>query len=249
MSKPQSIIIDPWTDFPKQPYHSILRDDFCHDKTYVEKLQFKNDRGTVNLKAAVDYKKDAWKVTDEVKFWFQISNNRSLYAKIKSSDYVKWQYDHGTVEWQGRKWNVYAGMNTDKTLQKMALKVGVSNLCERLTCDNRIRWNWMKHSSDVYWYNRSVLSHQKWKFTSLSVYDFSNKVLQKNNILVSYTHDNQHSAYLRAEVKDFRKKNPDLNQPLSFFDNLIFNYVNVVDEKTKAAVEVSSYSIFRFLIT
>lgn len=238
MSKPQSIIIDPWTDFPKQPYYSILRDDFCHDKFYVEKLQFKNNKGAVNIKATMDSKSGEWKIADEVKLWFELQNNKSVYGKIKSSDYLKFQYDNGVVEWQNRKWNIYGGFNTDKGLKKWSFKLGVAHLSDQFNSDNRLRVNYSSSGSESIWYNRSVLSHQKWKFGLLHVYNFSTNVLQKNAFLISYTHDAQHSAYLRGEVQGFRKKNPDLNEPLSILDNVIFNYVNVINDKTKAAIEV-----------
>lgn len=49
MSKPESLKIDPWTDFPKQPY-SIFTEDFPHDKLYTFKLNSKSDKSTVNVK-------------------------------------------------------------------------------------------------------------------------------------------------------------------------------------------------------
>jgi len=52
MSKPESIRVEPWSDFPKQSY-SILTDDFPHEKLYTAKVNSKGDRSTVNIKAVV----------------------------------------------------------------------------------------------------------------------------------------------------------------------------------------------------
>jgi len=52
MSKPESIKIDPWTDFPRQPY-TLLTDDFVHDKLFTLKVNAKGDRSTVNVKSNV----------------------------------------------------------------------------------------------------------------------------------------------------------------------------------------------------
>lgn len=49
----------------------------------------------LKIKEAVSQKKDSWSVADEVKLWFDLPNNRSIYTKIKSSDYIKIHYDHG----------------------------------------------------------------------------------------------------------------------------------------------------------
>lgn len=40
MSKPESIKIDPWTDFPRYS-NGIFGDDFVHDKLFVAKLAAK----------------------------------------------------------------------------------------------------------------------------------------------------------------------------------------------------------------
>lgn len=48
-SKPNSIKVEPWTDFPKQSY-SIHGDDFCHSKPFVAKFTAKGSRSTLNIK-------------------------------------------------------------------------------------------------------------------------------------------------------------------------------------------------------
>lgn len=49
MSKPESIKIEPWADFPRQSY-SIFGDDFVHDKLFVTKVAAKGSRSTINIK-------------------------------------------------------------------------------------------------------------------------------------------------------------------------------------------------------
>jgi hypothetical protein len=48
-SKPNSIKVEPWTDFPRQSY-SIHGDDFCHSKPFVAKFTAKGSRSTLNIK-------------------------------------------------------------------------------------------------------------------------------------------------------------------------------------------------------
>lgn len=57
MSKPESIKIEPWTDFPKLPY-SFITDDFVYDKLFVGKVNAKGGKSTVNLKATVGVDKN-----------------------------------------------------------------------------------------------------------------------------------------------------------------------------------------------
>ena len=94
MSKPESIKIDPWVGFPRQPY-SMIDDDFCHEKAFVAKIAAKTSKSTINIKETVNSKKGVWSVADEVKLWFDLPNNHSLYTKVKSTDYIKIHYDHG----------------------------------------------------------------------------------------------------------------------------------------------------------
>lgn len=94
MAEPQSIKNEPFTDFPRQAY-SIISDDFCHEKNLVTKISAKTSKSVIKIKESITNKKDKWSVADEVKLWFDLPNNRSLYAKVKSSDYIKVHYDHG----------------------------------------------------------------------------------------------------------------------------------------------------------
>ena len=80
------------------------------------------------------------------------------------------------------------------------------------------------------------MNKDKFKIGFLSVFNIGTKVLEKNNVLVAYTHDSQHSLYFRGENEGYRRRNPSLEDPTSIFDNIIVDYVNNVDKKTKAAV-------------
>lgn len=54
-TKPASIKVEPWSDFPRQSY-TIHTDDFCHEKPLVAKFAAKGSRSTLNLKETVSSK-------------------------------------------------------------------------------------------------------------------------------------------------------------------------------------------------
>lgn len=137
---------------------------------------------------------------------------------------------------------MYASFNSNKLLKNILLKAGVHHLGENCQSDNRIRVNFQETGTDYHWYHRTVIQKDKYRFGFLGVYDLGRKVLQKNNILFAYNHSKKHSAYLRAENDSYRKNNPNLNDPASFFDKIIVDYVNNLDEKSKAALE-ATYSL------
>ena len=79
MSKPESIKVDPWTEWPRQSY-SLINDDFVHDKLATFKVNAKGAKSTVNLKANIKADKAGLKLTDEVKYWFNLPEGRSFYS-------------------------------------------------------------------------------------------------------------------------------------------------------------------------
>ena len=125
-------------------------------------------------------------------------------------------------------------------LKNIILKAGAGNVSGACSSDNRLRVNIQDDGNDYCWYNRTVVKKDKFTFGFLTAYNLGKKVLQKNHLLATYTHNGQHSLYFRAENDGYRKVNPTLNDPQSFFDNLIVDYVNNIDSKSKAAVEVQN---------
>lgn len=89
-----------------------------------------------------------------------------------------------------------------------------------------------------HWYHRTAISHDQLKFGVITVVNLRRIILEKNNILLAYTHDENHSIFFRAEVNGFRKENVKLNHLEKLFDSFIFDYVYNINEKSKAAFEV-----------
>jgi len=137
MSKPESIKVEPWTDFPRQAY-SIVSDDFVHDKLGTVKLNAKGTRSTINIKAALSGDK-GYAVSDEVKLWFSFAESSSIYAKVKSNNYLKLHYDHGITKQFGRNWNFYATLNSNKALENVSLRLGAAHIDEKCNSDNRLK--------------------------------------------------------------------------------------------------------------
>ena len=63
MFKPESIKIDPWTDWPRQSY-SLITDDFVHDKLATFKVNARGVKSNVNLKANIKAEKGGVKLAD-----------------------------------------------------------------------------------------------------------------------------------------------------------------------------------------
>jgi len=157
-AKPASIKIEPWTDFPRQSY-SIQADDFCHTKPLTVKFNAKGSRSTVNIKETLSSKDGKWNVEDDVKIWFDLPNNHSLYTRVKSSNYFKVHYDHGFTEFINKKWNLYGSFWTDKSLTKTSVRIGAASLHEKFHSDSRLRVNLNSGAHNFFWYNRTLVTH------------------------------------------------------------------------------------------
>lgn len=172
-----------------------------------------------------------------MKLWFDLPNNHSLYTKVKSTNYIKVHYDHGICECKHlKKWNFYSSFWTDKTLSKSSIRFGLANYNEKCDSDNRLRINSQSGAHTFHWYHRTMANHNSFKLGVLSVVDLSNRVLEKNNLLLGYNYNSKHDAFLRLENDGFRKNNPDWANYRSIWDTLTANYVGKIDSTTKVGV-------------
>ena len=49
----------------------------------------------------------------------------SLYAKVKSTDYIKVQYDHGLRSYKGRFFYLFGGVNSNRVLNNFNVRIGL----------------------------------------------------------------------------------------------------------------------------
>lgn len=95
-------------------------------------------------------------VEDDVKLWFDLPSQRSLYTRVKSSNYIKVHYDHGICQSQGKDWNLYASFWTNKTITHSSFRVGAASIHPRCNSDNRIKIDIKSGLHQLFWYNRTL---------------------------------------------------------------------------------------------
>lgn len=159
----------------------------------ILKFTAKGTRSNLNVKQTIHTDKDGvWNVDDDVKLWFQLANNHALYTRIKSNNYIKLHYDHGLSLWQDNMWNLYSSFWTDKSLTNSSVRFGFASIHPRCTSDNRFRVNSSLGSHTFHFYNRTLSYWNKNKFGIVVVVDLTNKVLQKNNVLLGHVFYDRH---------------------------------------------------------
>lgn len=92
-TKPESIKVEPWADLPRQPY-SLFTDDFVHEDIGVLKVNAKSSRGAVNIKQKLSCESGKYSVADDVKIWFGLKGQRTLYTRTKGKA-LKVHFDNG----------------------------------------------------------------------------------------------------------------------------------------------------------
>ena len=177
-------------------------------------------------------------VEDDVKLWFDLPSNHSLYTRVKSSSYIKIHYDHGLCEFRGKNWNLYGSFWTDKSFSKTSVRLGAASYAEKCQSDNRLRINSASGNHHFYWYHRTLSTINNWKLGLLGVVDISNRVIQKNNVLIGHSPNKNHELFLRLENDGYRSTNPNLGNFKTIWDSATFNYVAKADRYTKVGLEV-----------
>lgn len=143
MSKPESIKVDPFLSFPSQPF-SIFKNDFITSNAWTFKANAKGSRSTLNLKECLtcDPVKNTCKISNELKFWFDLPEGRSLFTKLKSGNYLKILFDNGIIDCpKTGKWNTYASLNSNQSVQNVKVNLGISRIGENKKNDFRIRYD------------------------------------------------------------------------------------------------------------
>lgn len=227
MKEPASTKTEPFCDFTRQPY-SFITDDFCHEKFFVVKPTIKTERAILKLKETVTHKGSHYNLAEEVKLWFSLPQNGSLYAKFKGTDYVKLHYDNGPTVYQNKLFNFYAACNSDRTLSLKSVKLGVSHDSEHCHSDNRLKISNEKGGYNYSLANRTMVYDGRWRFGLVTCFDICNKILKKNSVLLGYDVNSDTQVFLRAETEGFRTQNPSLKHPESLFDKFTLDVISVL---------------------
>jgi hypothetical protein len=203
----------------------------------VVKVNAKGEKSTANLKATVGQDEKGVSLSDETKIWFSLSDNRAIYAKLKGNN-LRLHLDNATTEAFGKKWNLYASLNTSKQLQNLSLRVGAINLSDRCHSDNRLKLDFAPAANAATWYNRTVVTNGKLTWGLLGALGLTSRTLVKNNLLLGYHLNDQHALFARAENDGYRVTAFNWSDWTAYFDSLKFDWTYTHNSALKIAAEV-----------
>jgi hypothetical protein len=151
------------------------------------------------------------------------------------------QLDNGVTEHWGEKWNIYAGFSATKTIERVVLRVGAAHLGAKCQSDNRFKVDVNSEGKSATWYNRTVVTHDKFTFGFVGAYSLFNHVLVKNNLLFGYKHDGDTSAYLRLLNDQYRKTGFNWADASGYFDSFKLDLISSF-KNWKYGIEVTPFS-------
>lgn len=94
-----------------------------------------------------------------------------------------------------------------------------------LTTDSEFDFN-AENKKNLTWYNRTIVTKEKFTFGLLGAYGLTNNVLVKNNFLFGYKINDDASVFLRLENKGYRKDVFNWADWKGYFDNAKVDFVN-----------------------
>lgn len=140
-----------------------------------------------------------WSFSDEAKVCFYLPNSEnSIFARFRSNEYAKIHYDSGITLINNKMHNFYGSISTNKNFNQCCFKIGVHHLSDPCSSDNRLKILRQGSVLQTYFYSRTMITHGRWRFGLLGVFDLQQKILQKNNFMFGYKHNEKHYFFGRA---------------------------------------------------
>lgn len=185
--EPLTTQLESFTEWKNMPF-SFITEDFCHEKPFVAKLSARTARSLLKIKHTVNYNKRAsLELADEVKLWFDLPNRGSLFTKIKSTDYIKIQYDHGLREYFNKFFYLYGGMRTNRYLDDVNIHTGLGHITGNTKVDNRLRVEFKDKAANKYYLDhKTFASWKRFNFGFLTSITLNDAIMNKMGLLLGY---------------------------------------------------------------
>lgn len=187
---------EPFLEFPKKSYTFV--EEFPKDNQYGCNIHLKTEKGALELFQHIDSHKGT-NFVNEIKFWFALSQESSIFAKIKG-DYLKIHYDHGYQTIFDKKFNLYGSLNFKRPLNNLSWRLGAYYKNNNIKMDNRIRIQSKpdKFKYNIFWHSKAATVINKWSLGYQMSVDLVDRFITKNNVYIGYCPNDKTSIYLRG---------------------------------------------------
>ena len=240
MPKGRSYAADPWDSYDKGS-HSFAQDDFVHDKTFVFKAKLEKPNDGINIKESINEKAEGLSSTGEVKFWCNVHDNRSFYAKVGSASNMHFLYDNGVRELKDVSTNWFAGIETNRNFTERVINLGLELFQKKdwaFGC--RWRYNHAKKSHQID--NKGSWSWKNWRVNGFHTVDITNKLLVKSGVLIAKHHSEEDKCKCDWFVQLEGARQADKVSLSQVIDRVIFSCTEQVSKTQKVGVEVGIFS-------
>lgn len=215
-----------------------MKDDFVHEKLVTVKTNLQSTNGGVNLKESLSTKGEGLTSSGETKLWFYLKDNKSIYTKVLPNA-ITLAYDHGIQVVNGRSFNWFAAVDTNRSLSSNVWKLGVEvfDAAGKWSVNNALELN--QKDQSLTWLHKAWLSKNEWFFNKTHSIDLSGKSVTASKWLVAYKLKGEESNdfTLRSELIGFSNVN-ELKKSLWEGNKLTLNWVHAHKGKCAHGVEV-----------
>lgn len=228
MSKGQAYKQDSWTELERASWR-IFDDDFDTDKIAF-KFNQTTAKSTIQFKDSFAISKDG-KIAghkDEVKLWFPIPNQRTLYFRVKNDSW-KVLLDNGVSEQNGLNFNLHGSLQGKRELGSESYKVGFEVADKDWSTSFRVSSYPSRHV--IGFYNKTYFNSNKWRFGFVNGFDFFSRSWNHSALQVSRS-DECYDVHIRA---DAGKKLTNV-VPKNFLANLTLDYIYNYTASTKVGI-------------
>ena len=133
----------------------------------------------------------------EQRAWMALPGYRSLYAKVRTNNYLKFQLDNGTTKLFGRPYNLYAGISAPHNFKYISSRVGLRHISKTDHIDVRLKMS-TGSKKELSVSARGAYRRGNFCMAEVAMFDVYNFVLNHFNTLVGYKIDEKIDIFLRA---------------------------------------------------
>ena len=178
-----------------------------HEALLAIKMNVPHRRGGVEANHYVYSTIEGPSFMNEQRAWMSLPGNRSMYLKVHTNNYMKFQLDNGTTRFFGKPFSFYAGISSPHNFKYLSTRVGLRHISKTDHVDFRLKLA-TGNKSEFSIAARTLYKLGKFRIGEVAMLDIYSMVLNHFNALVGYKVDDKVDLFFRAEHTQHRRSNP-----------------------------------------
>jgi hypothetical protein len=120
---------------------------------------------------------------------------------------------------------LYSRLYADRKFQNASIQFGLCKRGGQLELDTNLSAFLYERQNEYYLYGKLLYKSRLWSFGAISLFDFSCRNLQTNNLVLELIPHTGHRFFVRGEVDGLRNYSLKYSKIGNYFDYVILDYV------------------------